>query len=102
MMFFYFTVIVLFVLLSMVLCLTVLVQESKTSGLGASFGGEMSDSLFGTATADVLKKITAWLGGIFLALCLILSLWTSAIGRSRTLPANLPLQEAPVGEEESD
>jgi preprotein translocase subunit SecG len=59
-------------------------QESKSSGLGSSFGGEARDSVFGTATADVLKKFTAWLAFIFLASCVLLSLWTNAMGRAST------------------
>lgn len=70
-------------LICVVLCFVVLIQESKSSGLGASFGGEGGDSLFGTSTADVLKKFTAWLAIIFLAACVLLSLWTSSLGRSK-------------------
>lgn len=81
--FLYFTAIVLFILLCVVLCFVILIQESKSSGLGASFGGSASESLFGTATADVLKTLTAWLSAIFLAACILLSLWTSSMGRSR-------------------
>ena len=64
------------------LCFVILIQESKSSGLGASFGGDSSDSLFGTSTADVLKKFTGWLAVVFLASCVLLSLWTSAMGRA--------------------
>jgi preprotein translocase subunit SecG len=81
--FFYFSAIALFLLLSVVLCFVILIQESKSSGLGASFGGAASDSLFGTSTADVLKSFTAWLAVVFFASCIILSLWTSALGRSK-------------------
>lgn len=81
--FFYFAAIALFVLLSVVLCFVILIQESKSSGLGASFGGAASESLFGTATADVLKTFTAWLAFVFFASCIILSLWTSSMGRSK-------------------
>lgn len=81
--FLYFTAITLFILLSVVLCFVILIQESKSSGLGASFGGAASDSLFGTSTADVLKKFTAWLAFVFFASCIILSLWTASMGRSK-------------------
>ncbi len=87
MMFLYFFTITFFMLLCILLCAVILMQESKSSGLGASFGGEASESLFGTSTADVLKKFTAWLAVIFLMSCIFLSLWTSALGRS---PANAP------------
>lgn len=72
---------VLFLILSVILCLVILIQESKSMGLGAAFGGDSGDSLFGTSTADVLKKFTAVLLGIFMISCLVLSLWTAAISR---------------------
>lgn len=88
MMFLYFFTIALFMILCVLLCAVILMQESKSSGLGASFGGEASESVFGTSTADVLKRFTAWLAFIFLAACIVLSLWTSALGRSKaTAPA---------------
>lgn len=60
----------------------ILIQENKSLGLGASFGGDAGSSLFGTSTATVVKKLTAWLAVIFLVGCVVLSLWTSAMGRS--------------------
>ncbi|MBA2367521.1 MAG: preprotein translocase subunit SecG [Candidatus Protochlamydia sp.] len=85
--FLYFFTIALFMLLCVILCSVILMQESKSSGLGASFGGDSSESLFGTSTADVLKKVTAWLALVFLAACILLSLWTTSLGRS---PSNAP------------
>ena len=81
--FLYFFALTLFILLCIVLCFVILIQESKSSGLGASFGGAASDSIFGTSTADVLKTFTAWLAAIFLASCIVMSLWTAAMGRSK-------------------
>lgn len=83
--FLYFTTITLFMLLCVLLCFVILIQESKTTGLGASFGGDTTDSLFGTSTADVLKKFTAWLAVVFLASCVLLSFWTTAMGRSKNV-----------------
>lgn len=82
--FLYFFTIALFMILCVLLCAVILMQESKSSGLGASFGGEASESLFGTSTADVLKRFTAWLALIFLVACILLSLWTTALGHSKT------------------
>lgn len=92
--FIYFLAITLFLLLCILLCGTILIQESKSSGLGASFGGDSGDSLFGTSTADVLKKFTGWLGVLFMASCVLLSLWTASMARSsgsadRTSPAEM-------------
>ena len=81
--FLYFTAIVLFMLLCALLCFVILIQESKSTGFGASFGGDAGDSLFGTSTADVLKKFTGWLAVLFIISCLFLSLWTSALGPSQ-------------------
>ena len=72
---------VLFLLSCVLLCFVILIQEAKSLGLGASFGGDTSDSLFGTSTAEVLKRFTAYLAGVFLMACLVLSLWTSSLGR---------------------
>ncbi len=80
-----------FMLLSTILCLVILIQESKSLGLGASFGGDPGESLFGTSTADVLKKFTAWLAVIFMIACVLLSIWSSSIGENRieTIPPSI-------------
>jgi len=85
--FLYFFTIAVFMFICVLLCSVILMQESKSSGLGASFGGESRESLFGTGTADVLKKFTGWLAFIFLVSCILLSLWTGALGRTK---ANAP------------
>jgi len=86
----FFIALVLFVILCVLLCGTILIQETKSSGLGASFGGDASDSVFGTSTADVLKQFTGYLGVAFLIACVVLSYWTAALGRSQAIaPATL-------------
>lgn len=80
----YYLFLSLFLFISAILCFVILIQESKSSGLGASFGGDTGDSLFGTSTPEVLKKITAWLAVIFFCGCIVLSLWTGAMGRAKT------------------
>lgn len=84
----YYLFLFLFLFLCGVLCIVILMQESKASGLGASFGGDSGDSLFGTSTPEILKTFTAYLSAIFLGLCIILSLWTGTLGRAKlTAPA---------------
>lgn len=80
----YYLFLFLFLLVAVVLCFVILIQESKSSGLGASFGGDSGDSLFGTSTPEILKKITAWLAVIFLGGCILLSIWTGAMGRPKS------------------
>jgi len=79
-----------FFLLSLVLCFVILIQEAKSLGLGASFGGDSGDSLFGTSTAMVLKRFTAYVSGAFLTFCLCLSLMSASLGRKA--PAVAPTQ----------
>lgn len=87
----------LFLLATVVLCFVILIQEAKSLGLGASFGGDNSDSLFGTSTAEVLKRFTAYLAGIFLVSCLVLSLWSGSLGRAHNVPM-IPVEtEQPKG-----
>lgn len=74
----------LFILLCALLCFVILIQEAKSLGLGASFGGDSGDSLFGTSTAEVLKRFTAYLCGVFLVFCLLLSFWSSSLGRKQS------------------
>jgi len=81
--FLYYLFIVLFLCVCALLSFIILIQESKSLGLGASFGGDASDSLFGTSTADVLKKFTGYLAVIFLVSCVVLSLWTSILGKGK-------------------
>lgn len=90
--FIYYMAIFFFLIIACVLCFVILIQESKSTGLGASFGGDASDSVFGTSTADVLKQFTAWLAAIFLISCVFLSLWTGALARSKTVSSNSVVQ----------
>lgn len=100
MIFLFYTTIFLFLLLCALLCAVILLQESKSMGLGASFGGDAGDSLFGTSTADILKKFTGWLSVIFMGTCIVLSLWSSGIAHSKikTLPLTIE-QEAQSAKE---
>ncbi len=85
--FLFFFTIFIFLILCVMLCGVIMIQEGKGGGLGASFGGDVSDSLFGASTADVLKRFTGWLAAIFLIACVILSLWTEVMGRTKTSAA---------------
>lgn len=78
----------LFLFASVLLCFVILIQEAKSLGLGASFGGDSGDSLFGTSTAEVLKRFTAYLAGTFLVACLVLSFWSSSLGRRQPASMN--------------
>lgn len=81
-----------FLLFSLFVSALVLVQESKSFGLGASFGGEAT-SLFGTSTAQVLKTITMWCAIAFASASILLSVWTSCLERSAQASQSRALQK---------
>jgi preprotein translocase subunit SecG len=64
----------LFVLVAVLMVLVILMQRPKSEGLGAAFGGAVTENIFGAQTTNVLVKFTSWLAGIFFALSLGLSI----------------------------
>ncbi|NNM29922.1 MAG: preprotein translocase subunit SecG [Akkermansiaceae bacterium] len=65
---------VIHVTVSLLLILVVLMQRPKQEGLGAAFGGGMTDSMWGAQTTNVLQKGTVYLGTLFVALSLVLAI----------------------------
>src|ERR1700741_2003542 len=64
---------VFFVLVALLMVLVILMQRPKSEGLGAAFGGGVTENLVGAQTTNVLVKFTTWLAGIFFALTFGLS-----------------------------
>jgi preprotein translocase subunit SecG len=64
---------VLFVLVAALMVFVILMQRPKSEGLGAAFGGGVTENIFGAQTTNVLVKFTTWLAGIFFALTFALS-----------------------------
>jgi preprotein translocase subunit SecG len=64
---------VLFVLVALLMVLVILMQRPKSEGLGAAFGGGVTENIFGAQTTNVLVKFTTWMAGIFFALTFGLS-----------------------------
>jgi preprotein translocase subunit SecG len=58
----------------LLMVIVVLMQRPKSEGLGAAFGGGMTDNLFGAETTNVLSRFTVWLGGLFFLLTLVISI----------------------------
>lgn len=50
---------------AILLVLAILFQPSKTDDLGSMFGGS-SESVFGADSSSFLRKLTKWLGTIFI------------------------------------
>jgi len=76
----------LFIGIGVLLSVIVLMQESKSLGFGASFGGDSGSSLFGTSAADVVKTITAYLAFAFFAGCLLLTYWSHSLSKTQIAP----------------
>lgn len=88
------------VFVAVFIILLVLMQRPKSEGLGAAFGGGMTEGLFGAQTTNVLQKATRWLTGVFFVAALLLSMLYSKSARSdnRSL-IQQQLANAPVPKE---
>ena len=61
-------------LVAVLMMLVILMQRPKSEGLGAAFGGGVTENIFGAQTTNVLTTITTWLASIFFILVLALSM----------------------------
>jgi len=52
----------------------ILMQRPKSEGLGAAFGGGVTENIFGAQTTSVLTTATTWLASIFFIVILVLSM----------------------------
>ena len=98
---------VFFVLVALLMVLVILMQRPKSEGLGAAFGGGVTENIFGAQTTNVLVKFTTWLAGIFFALTFGLSVLYAHRGtggesafrrelmKQQTTPATSPAPATP-------
>src|SRR5438034_5912422 len=85
---------VFFVLVALLMVLVILMQRPKSEGLGAAFGGGVTENIFGAQTTNVLVKFTGWLTGIFFALTFGLSiLYSHKTSRDTGLRSELLRQQ---------
>ena len=61
-------------LIAVLMTLVILMQRPKSEGLGAAFGGGVTENIFGAQTTNVLTKFTGWLAGIFFVLTFVLGI----------------------------
>ncbi|HMO49831.1 MAG TPA: preprotein translocase subunit SecG [Kiritimatiellia bacterium] len=102
-----YVLIVVEVLVCLLLIGVILLQQSKSQGMGLAFGGGMGETLFGSRAGNVLTKLTVILALVFLANTTLLGiLYTTKQERSLVdsarapAPAPLPVSPtAPVGQE---
>ena len=65
---------VVFVFVCLLMALLILMQRPKQEGLGAAFGGGVTDQVFGARTTNVLQRGTVYLGSMFFILSLTLAI----------------------------
>jgi preprotein translocase subunit SecG len=76
----------LYVFDALLMMLVILMQRPKSEGLGAAFGGGVTENIFGAQTTNVLTKVTGWLAAIFFLLTFVLSI---LYARQANTPSNL-------------
>lgn len=91
----------IFLSIHVVVCLLmvtiILMQRSKQEGLGAAFGGGITDSMFGAQTSQVLVRATVWLAILFFGLTIILArLYASRNNADNALQKALLAAPAPT------
>jgi preprotein translocase subunit SecG len=72
----------LHVMVALFLIVLVLMQKSSEQGVGAAFGGGMTETVFGAGTTTALVRLTIWCACLLLATTLILAVLHSH--RTRT------------------
>ncbi|MEY5019425.1 MAG: preprotein translocase subunit SecG [Verrucomicrobiota bacterium] len=78
---------VIFVIVSLLMTLLILMQRPKQEGLGAAFGGGVTDQVFGARTTNVLQRGTVYLGSLFFLLSLTLAVLIGHKNQKTTLVA---------------
>jgi preprotein translocase subunit SecG len=68
---------VIFVIVCLLMILLILMQRPKQEGLGAAFGGGVTDQVFGARTTNVLQRGTVYLASLFFILSLALAVLIS-------------------------
>lgn len=61
------------IVVALFVILLVLMQKSSEQGVGAAFGGGMTETVFGAGTTTALVRMTIWCAGLLLATTLILA-----------------------------
>ena len=100
----YYVVIFIFVLICLLLVGIILMQSSKTGGMGSGLAGNAAlDTAFGGEGADkLLVKITTVLATLFMVLSIILNVLSisddsgSSVSKESVIQGDLNLPEPPI------
>jgi preprotein translocase subunit SecG len=88
---------VVFVIVCLLMTLLILMQRPKQEGLGAAFGGGVTDQVFGAQTTNVLQRGTVYLGSMFFIISLTLAILIGKQTKTKTLIE----AEKPVAKQEA-
>jgi preprotein translocase subunit SecG len=87
----------IYVFVSVLMILIILMQRPKSEGLGAAFGGGVTENIFGAQTTNVLTKITGWFAAIFFLLTFVLSiLYARKATSTSNLSSRIEAEPTPV------
>jgi preprotein translocase subunit SecG len=87
---------VVYVLVCIILCLLVLIQSDKGGGISSTLGGGFSSAsnLLGSQdTANILTRGTTIFAGVFMALCIIISLFVAGRAANNAQGAGSQLRQ---------
>jgi len=84
------------VIVAVFLIVLVLMQKSSEQGVGAAFGGGMTETVFGGGTTTALVRMTIWCACILLATTLILAVLHSHRGSMGRSLMERAIQTAPL------
>jgi len=93
---------VIFVIVCLLMTLLILMQRPKQEGLGAAFGGGVTDQVFGARTTNVLQRGTIYLGSMFFILSLVLAILIGHQNKQKKLlPAATPAAKVEAAKPEA-
>jgi preprotein translocase subunit SecG len=79
---------IIIALVSALLMIVVLIQNSKGGGVDATLGGSQANQIFGAAkSADFIEKLTWYLAAALFALCIVATLLAGS---------NVPVDQVPL------
>ena len=89
------------ILVALFVIILVLMQKSSEQGVGAAFGGGMTETVFGAGTTTALVRMTIWCACLLLATTLILAVLHSHRTKTggslmRRSLATMPAAPAPM------
>ena len=102
--FLFYSNIVLFILVSLILILLILIQKGRGGGLSGAFGGAGGNTAFGAKTGDVLTWATSIIFGVFVLLAITLNLLanyrhehtSNGLAPAITIPADSSTSPTPI------